>query len=606
MAILLDQITIGDIKILVLDANPATGGYAAAIGSLAVVSGEAGIYQKSGILDADWTTSSVNPEDVQDIIAGMLQDSSTIDFNYDDLAGTLTAAIKALSITNAEISALAAIDATKIHDGSVDNTEFGYLNGVTSPIQTQLNDLDAMFDNYIPTSEKGAALGVATLDAAGKVPLAQLPSAIMEYKGVWNAATNTPVLSDFVDGAAAGDAIGNVYRVSVAGTQDLGSGPISFEVGDYAILNANGKWEKSDTTDAVASVNGFTGVVVLDTDDVSEGSTNLYFTDARAKTAAVADTILDGITDVAPSQNAVFDALALKIDSSEKGQPNGVATLDATGKVPSAQLPSYVDDVLEYANLAAFPVTGETGKIYVALDTNKTYRWSGSVYIEISASEVNSVNGQTGVVVLDTDDIAEGSTNLYFTDARAKAATVADVITDGVVDVAPSQNAVFDALALKVDKAGDTMTGDLNMSGNDLLQVGTLGIGTATPDTVLHVEENGVKYNVSAAATQTVGAVNGAASIVAIDTDTVMLLKVMVTGREAATGLSVAYERTVKAKNVAGTVSLGAIQSDYTDEDQGMNQANCTFAVNAANVEVRVTGITAKTIDWKCVVTKVR
>lgn len=56
------------------------------------------------------------------------------------------------------------------------------------------------------------------------------------------------------------------------------------------------------------------------------------------------------------------------------------------GKVPASQLPSYVDDVLEYANLAAFPGTGESGKIYVAQDTNKTYRWSGSAYVEISAS----------------------------------------------------------------------------------------------------------------------------------------------------------------------------------------------------------------------------
>lgn len=56
------------------------------------------------------------------------------------------------------------------------------------------------------------------------------------------------------------------------------------------------------------------------------------------------------------------------------------------GKVPASQLPSYVDDVLEYANTGAFPGTGETGKIYVAFDTNKTYRWSGSAYVEISAS----------------------------------------------------------------------------------------------------------------------------------------------------------------------------------------------------------------------------
>lgn len=49
-------------------------------------------------------------------------------------------------------------------------------------------------------------------------------------------------------------------------------------------------------------------------------------------------------------------------------------------------VPGYVDDVLEYANLAAFPATGETGKVYVALDTNKVYRWSGSAYIELSAA----------------------------------------------------------------------------------------------------------------------------------------------------------------------------------------------------------------------------
>lgn len=73
-------------------------------------------------------------------------------------------------------------------------------------------------------------------------------------------------------------------------------------------------------------------------------------------------------------------------NSANKGVANGYAELDATGKVPSSQLPSYVDDVLEFATLADFPATGETGKIYVTKDTNKTYRWSGSDYVEISQS----------------------------------------------------------------------------------------------------------------------------------------------------------------------------------------------------------------------------
>jgi len=65
------------------------------------------------------------------------------------------------------------------------------------------------------------------------------------------------------------------------------------------------------------------------------------------------------------------------------------------GKVPSSQLPGYVDDVLEYANLTAFPAVGEAGKIYVALDTNLTYRWSGSAYVEISQSLALGETAQT-------------------------------------------------------------------------------------------------------------------------------------------------------------------------------------------------------------------
>lgn len=75
-----------------------------------------------------------------------------------------------------------------------------------------------------------------------------------------------------------------------------------------------------------------------------------------------------------------------KLNSINPGVANGVAQLDSSGKVPSAQLPSYVDDVLEYADFSSFPATGESGKIYVAKNTNLTYRWGGTNYVEISAS----------------------------------------------------------------------------------------------------------------------------------------------------------------------------------------------------------------------------
>lgn len=72
------------------------------------------------------------------------------------------------------------------------------------------------------------------------------------------------------------------------------------------------------------------------------------------------------------------------IDS--KGAPNGLASLNESGIIPSAQLPSYVDDVIEVDTFSNLPGTGESGKIYIVQDTNLTYRWSGTGYVEISKS----------------------------------------------------------------------------------------------------------------------------------------------------------------------------------------------------------------------------
>jgi len=90
-------------------------------------------------------------------------------------------------------------------------------------------------------------------------------------------------------------------------------------------------------------------------------------------------------------------------NAANKGIANGYASLDSGGLVPASQLPSYVDDVLEYANLTGFPASGETGKIYVALDTNKIYRWSGATYIEVSATVGTIWGGITGTLSNQTD-----------------------------------------------------------------------------------------------------------------------------------------------------------------------------------------------------------
>lgn len=145
-------------------------------------------------------------------------------------------------------------------------------------VEDRVDATEIVANAAIPATEKGAALGVATLDAGGKVPVSQLPNSIMEYKGTYNASTNSPTLIDGTGNT------GDVYRVTVAGSQDFGSGSISFAVGDYVIYNG-ATWEKADATDAVTSVNGLQGVVVLTTDDVGEGTTNKYFTDERAQDA---------------------------------------------------------------------------------------------------------------------------------------------------------------------------------------------------------------------------------------------------------------------------------------------------------------------------------
>lgn len=90
--------------------------------------------------------------------------------------------------------------------------------------------------------------------------------------------------------------------------------------------------------------------------------------------------------DVRALETKTEDLKNSKLDTSLKGAANGVAELDANGKVLTSQLPSFVDDVIEAENFAVLPNEGETGKIYVTLDDNKTYRWSGSTYVEISAS----------------------------------------------------------------------------------------------------------------------------------------------------------------------------------------------------------------------------
>lgn len=120
-----------------------------------------------------------------------------------------------------------------------------------------------------------------------------------------------------------------------------------------------------------------------------------------------------------PISTATQAALNAKVDSALIGVANGIVPLDGTTKIAATFLPSYVDDILEFADAASFPATGESGKLYTALDNSRLYRWSGSGYVQIG--------GPGGTLATDTDGLAEGVVNKYFTNARVYAALTAGV-----------------------------------------------------------------------------------------------------------------------------------------------------------------------------------
>jgi len=134
------------------------------------------------------------------------------------------------------------------------------------------------------------------------------------------------------------------------------------------------------------------------------------------------------------------------------------------GVVPQSQLPSYVDDVLEFANLAAFPATGEIGKIYIALDSNKQYRWTGSAYIQIT-------NG----LIASTNDVPEGSNNLYFLASRVLA-----TILTGLSTVSTSVITATDTVLSALGKLqGQVSINNAKISYTDAAKVANITITQA-------------------------------------------------------------------------------------------------------------------------------
>lgn len=248
---------------------------------------------------------------------------------------------------------------------------------------------------YIPTTEKGANNGVATLDSGGKVPTSQLPSSVMEFKGTFNPGTAT-----FTD--ASGNA-GDVYLASAAGSYDAGSGSITYAIGDWAV-HSGSVFEKSLNSNAVVSVNGQTGVVSLTKSDV--GLSNVDNTSDATKNSATA-TLTNKTLELPTTDIITLDGQASTPANPSSGFYKAYVK-DSTGKLT----------ILDSSGLETTVGTGSgsSGINYISsTDGSAITGWT--TYADAAASSpVDGTGGSpTSTFAVSTDSSLRGTSNFLFT-----------------------------------------------------------------------------------------------------------------------------------------------------------------------------------------------
>jgi len=246
------------------------------------------------------------------------------------------------------------------------------------------------------------------------------------------------------------------YQNSDSYVYDLNNGLSTSFSGSYSELRNKPTIPTSSDDLTEGSTNLFytnsrfdTRLATKTTDNLTEGSTNLYFTTARAKTAAVVNSMADNQTDQAPSVSSVKSyytaGTGISLSSGQisstitqytdtdadaritlqKGANNGICELDANGLVPTNHLPPLaITDVHVVADAAArLALVAQEGDVAIQTDDSSSWIYDGSAWVAFGVSgAVVSVNGQTGTVSLDTDDVSEGSSNLYYTSTRVNSA----------------------------------------------------------------------------------------------------------------------------------------------------------------------------------------
>lgn len=212
--------------------------------------------------------------------------------------------------------------------------------------------------------------------------IAALPNPIY-YAGTWDASTNTPALANTDTGVE-----GALYRVNVAGTVDFGAGNISFDIGD-SVVNNGTVWEKWDHSDQVLSVNSQTGAVVLDTDDIAEGATNLYYTDSRAQGA-----ITGGASSITTANLTANRALA--------SNASGKVAVSATTDTELGYVSGVTSSIQSQLNGKEATITGAATTITASnLTVDRAVISNGSGKVAVSATtatEIGYVSGVTSAI----------------------------------------------------------------------------------------------------------------------------------------------------------------------------------------------------------------
>lgn len=181
---------------------------------------------------------------------------------------------------------------------------------------------------------------------------------------------------------------------------------------DYASLPLSGEQNK---------------LYIVKTDENNDNDTTMYiYTGTAYKLASAPGTIeAADVTDL----DTYLDN---RITNNWQGQVNGLASLGGDGKIPSSQLPALsLSEVHVVADITARDaLTVQEGDMAIVSSNGKSYIYDGTSWVELTASgTVTSVNGATGAVTLDTGDINEGGSNLYFTESRARSAVLLDTAT---------------------------------------------------------------------------------------------------------------------------------------------------------------------------------